>query len=123
MSVVTNVMLSFSIGEEDYEAGDGWGHPIVDEINKLLVNDHHGKLVNVARFAGGEKHMETDVYMGAFNIFDTKQFITYVNMMNWTEPEHVQVFVQEQEEYSFTEMKVYKGTGGDVSKIGDWGNQ
>lgn len=102
MSVVTNVILTFSILEDDYEAGDTYGHKCVDKINEWLPCE----LKNIGGHAGGNKELETDIYIGAFNYLDTEGLKACVFSQEWNEPKDVQLYVQEQQADTFTEYRI-----------------
>lgn len=92
MSVVTNVMIT------GLETGR-W----VDELNHWLDqrDDPPGNLLQVDQHCGGPKALETEVFLAAFNHFDTPAFIakcreTYAQHCMW--PEDVQLYIQQQEE-------------------------
>jgi hypothetical protein len=109
MSVVTNVILTFSIGEYEYTKGDSYRHYCVDEINKwLLENDTRAYrigLKNVWQYAGGDKNLETDIYTAAFNHLDIEAFKQCVFSQDWMEPESVQLYIKGQEDDVFTEYR------------------
>ena len=54
--------------------------------------------------SGGHKHLETPVYVAAFNDFRLEEFSAMLRKLPWKEPEHVQVFVQDQDADTFTVM-------------------
>ncbi len=106
MSVVTNVILTFGIGEKDIYTGNWYEHPIVmDVLNGWLaekpIRKHRG-FHEVDQHVGGEKAFETPIYAAAFNHFDLEEFLDYVEHMPWVEPECVQVMYQCQDEETFT---------------------
>lgn len=50
---------------------------------------------------GGNKFLETPLYIGAYNNFDILSFIDYLKLIDWEEIEKVQVIVQEQDDDTF----------------------
>lgn len=102
MSVVTNIILSFSIMENEIsDIEDSYTNMVL--INNWLRKHDHGAFGEDATIAsGGEKHLETPVYLAAFNFFDLDEFLAFLRTLPWEEPENVQVFVQGQEEEKFT---------------------
>jgi len=100
MSLVTNVVLSFSIGEEQKNEDT---FILVGAINDWLVSQHGQRFgVDADRVAGGSKHLETPLYIAAFNYLFIEDFLRFVFSLPWEEPENVQVFIQGQDEDRFT---------------------
>ena len=105
MSVVTNIILSFSIGEEEYADN---AYVLMKYVNEFLIANHHHPLGacldgwSKCACVGGEKNLETPVFVGAFNYFDSEDFVGFLKTLPWLEPECVQVFIQKQEEDIFT---------------------
>lgn len=101
MSYVTNVLLSFSI-MEDAEAR-------VAEVNENLAEHSQGqKLGDIwqSDVYGGSKYMEVPLYGAAFNYVEAARFIEAVRSASWKEPEHVRVYVCDQDDDAFTETKL-----------------
>ena len=72
----------------------------VHELNKSLKR--------VDQHAGGDKNMEVDVYMGAFNWLSTSELLEKFNSIEWKWPGHVQLMICEQDDDSFTVYKPMK---------------
>lgn len=99
MSLVTNCIFSFSIGEDEeaimkevnsyFEIKE---RPLISVEDKLLP---HG-------WYGGSKYLETPIYIGAFNFFSIEHFMSHIKELPWKEPENVQLIAQGQEEDYFT---------------------
>ena len=99
MSDVTNVILSFSINENEVTEGQ-YGNMV--KINEWLDNHGYGVFGQDADdVAGGNKHLETPLYVVAFNYFGSRAFADFVEFLNWNEPENVQLLIQEQNENKF----------------------
>lgn len=96
MSVVTNVILSTGL----VDTGP------VEEINEWLRSKGKGELKKVDRYAGGNKSMEVDVYLGAFNHLDTAAFQPLVKALHWAWKEEFLLICQtECDEYEITSFK------------------
>ena len=107
MSEVTNMILSFSIGEDESSS--------INEINLFSNNGRGFNIVsadfeeggnwvgkeNQNRWYGGSKHLETPLYIGAFNNLDIEAFIQLLKGIKWEEPDNVQVILKEQNSNKF----------------------
>ena len=97
MSTVTNVIFVTSVDEYEatqalqrissFQFGTYW-EPIKDEV------------------AGGNKNLECEVYIGAFNRFDEEKFVDELKMVKWKYPEELQVMVKRQDDDQFTTIFV-----------------
>lgn len=87
MSLVTNVLLSFS----GVERGDS---RIAEIAEWLLEHDQLPFKVVGDACVGGAKRLEAPVYAAAFNYFTVEDFLAYLRTVDWAEPENVQVFVR-----------------------------
>jgi hypothetical protein len=103
MSLVTNIILSFSIDEDSYESDEGDDiYALMVPINAWLTEHRYGAFGRDAdHISGGNKHLETPLYVAAFNLFSLNEFVDMLRTLPWHEPRSVQVFVQEQEEDKF----------------------
>lgn len=108
MSVVTNVILVYSIMED--QPDDSKLHPVLVELNKSLEPTGKDRLVHFHPFdfdgdrvSTGTKAMETNICLGGFNHLDLPNLIACVKAAPWKEPEHVQLFVMEDGDDIFTE--------------------
>lgn len=101
MSVVTNVLLSFDILENEAE--------VVDEINGWLSSHHQGYFKDLTEACGGSKAMEIPVYGAAFNYLDVKALLAFIRTLKFKEPQNVQLFVCQQEEEKFTLIQPFSG--------------
>ena len=100
MSFVTNLILSFSIREDEKSR--------VDELNLFQNNGRGFELVSVdfereinpesdRTWYGGSKFLETPLFIGAYNHLDIDGLIEHLKIVNWEYPEDVQLFLKEQE--------------------------
>ena len=113
MSEVTNLIISFSIGEDETSR--------INEVN-LFFNNGLGFKINSAdfeegsnwlgkenrkRWYGGTKMLETPLYVGAFNHLDLEGLIEHMKEIEWEEPENVQLIVklQEADKFEIIELK------------------
>lgn len=95
MSQVTNLILSFSVGEQE--------ELMIKEVNSFLS---FGKEINLVsmdfqknagyRWYGGTKFLEANLYVGAFNYFDLEGFISHLKKIKWEEPKMVQLILKEE---------------------------
>lgn len=101
MSIVTNVILTTMVGEE-LEHSDGpdtW--PRTDAINTWLANNGHPPLLHASDLWRGQKCMEAEVFIGAFNYLDAEALRDVVRAQDWDDPEAVQLFINQQEDLRF----------------------
>jgi len=112
MSNVTNVILSFSIIEEEYELQDFQHYKIMDKINQWLYDSKYGQFSKeLTEYAGGNKVTETPIYIAAFNHFNIDAFVEFIKTLNWEEPEDVQIFIQTQDEDRFLIIEPFNKDG------------
>lgn len=102
MSEVTNLIISFSIEEDEKSR--------INEVNTFFNNGRGFKIIsadfergtnwlgkeNRKRWYGGSKMLETPLYIGAFNHLDLEGLILHMKMIDWKEPENVQLILKEQ---------------------------
>lgn len=100
MSDVTNILLSFDICEEEDDPGDVMGetsdYTMLTQINAWLAPRYGAFGVDADWIAGGTKHLEAPLYIAAFNHFDLDAFCAFLRTLPWLYPQHVQLFVQEE---------------------------
>lgn len=107
MSKVTNLIISFSIVEDEKSR--------TSEINLFTNNDRGFKInsadfeevhdmekgINRTRWYGGSKILETPLYVGAYNHLDLDKLMEHLKSINWLMPECVQIIVKEQDSEKF----------------------
>lgn len=104
MSFVTNLMLSFSIGEDEKSR--------VDELNLFHNNGKGFELVSVdferelnpesdITWYGGSKFLETPLFVGAYNHLDIEGLMEHLKIVNWEYPQGVQLFLKEPDSDKF----------------------
>lgn len=103
MSVVTNVILTCSVDEEEaiqslaaklQAFSWGKGRPLRD--------------VTESDWIAGEKAVEASILIGAFNFFDQREFMTAVRTSPFKHPNQVQVFLRYQGDAEFQECHVLR---------------
>jgi hypothetical protein len=103
MSAVTNIMICSTFDDDKCEER-------MNIINTWLAKNHHTRLIN-AKYAkkmrvlppdtwGGEKNPEVDVILGAFDMFDSDTFISFLKTLDWETG--TDLFIMRQEEDRFT---------------------
>lgn len=98
MSVVTDVILMVPI--------DG-GRRVINDINTRIATatraPGHG-LIKVDRYAGGNKAVQADVYMGAFNYLTRQDVLAILAAAPWDASDRadVRVAIQEERDDAFT---------------------
>ena len=90
MSVVTNVILITGVNE-----------PAIGTVNAFLSMNEHSTLTQIDSYAGGGKAMECDVWAGAFNFFSIRSFIDCIHVVEWEDPEAVQLLLLKEGETKF----------------------
>jgi len=109
VSHVTNVILTFPLGEEQalavlnerlackgYERRV-WFRPFDSD------GTEDGELYN-RDVSTGTKRLETNVCLAAFNYLNIPDLVAEVRAAPWAEPEYVQLFVQDEHENRFTDL-------------------
>jgi len=95
MSVVTNLILN--LGHEDK----------IDEINEWLVERYgagFGEMIDHSkceRCVGGNRNMEPDIYIAAFNYFRLHEFIEFLVSIKWQDIGHIQLLSMDDEALHF----------------------
>ena len=99
MSPVMNVILTHGCGE--------FTQSVMCDVNNAISDRYETAFTRVpasdSEFVGGDKNMECDVYLAAFNYMPLEHLLAAVRGARWNSPEHVQVFVQDEDEDRFTE--------------------
>jgi hypothetical protein len=98
MSEVTNLIISFSVIEDEKSR--------IKDINsfynngrdfKIISADYQSqnKIINTKRWYGGSKKLETPLYIGAFNSLNTEELIAFMKNLDWEDPSNVQLITKE----------------------------
>lgn len=109
MSRVTNVILTWSIMEDDN---------VIGEINEVVrqANDRGQRFVSCKDpslpdgWYGGSKMLETNIAIAAFNYFGPSEVIDALTLVKWQEPENVRVMICDQDDLAFTMHELPKRT-------------
>ena len=105
MSIVDNCILSFNILEDDER---------ISEVNSFFISDIEKPFVSVdadflpIRWYGGNKFLETPLFIAAFNHFREADFVEHLKTINWREPEEVQLIIKRQYEDKFSIVEISK---------------
>ncbi len=97
MSKVANVIIKFAVR-------DFYG---LEAVNSFFDQDENG-FVSVGSeelprgWYGGDKMLEVNIGIGAFNYFDVDGFKRHLEKIEWQRPEQVQLFIQDQHEDLFS---------------------
>ena len=102
MSRVTNFILSFSVLENEKEKieeietfkNNGRGFKLTSADYEKASNPNH-------RWYAGSKMLETSLFIGAYNHLDLNGLINHLKIIDWEEPEIVQIIVKEEEDEKF----------------------
>jgi hypothetical protein len=98
MSVVTNVILKTSTGDQSR----------ISKLNELFRSG--GSFVSCSEeslprdWYAGSKILECQICPGAFNHLQLDQLVAAIRQVTWDDPRSVQLFVQEQEEERLREV-------------------
>jgi hypothetical protein len=57
---------------------------------------------------GGNKQLECDLFVGAFNHLDLNDFVSYLNGVQWSDNDEVQLIVCEQEDDGFRIIDIHR---------------
>ena len=107
MSIVTNLILTFSISEDEDSCMSEVNNYEYRGLKMNLVSvDFDKDIDNRKAWYGGTKFMETPIFLGAFNHLDIEDFKRYLRKVNWEFPELVQLIVKEQEDENFRIVKL-----------------
>ena len=111
MSEVTNVILHFSILEDDVDPD--WPQEdnfiLIRKINEWLIQEGYGKFTEV-KDNFNPKHLEAPIFAAAFNMFEPDKFIKFIKSLPWRCLECVQIFIQEQDDCKFTLIELKRQT-------------
>ena len=99
MNSITNVILITT--HNDGAKKDG-NQPNIYSLNEYLMNQGYlPALAKVDCHAGGNKPMESDVWIGAFDQFDIEAFKDVFESIEWENPEYLQLMIRGPRERQF----------------------
>jgi hypothetical protein len=102
MSVVTNLILSFSHLEYVEERIEDVNAFVYDDYQMNLVSIDYNKDIESQKvWYGGNKFFEGNVFIGAYNHLNTEAFINHLKKIPWEAPDLVQLIIKEQEDEKF----------------------
>jgi hypothetical protein len=102
MSNVTNLILHIGIAEDENQK--------IAEVNMFF--DDQRPLVSIKDeslpdgWYGGTKHLECNLYVGAFNYLNLERFVAHLKTIRWGEPEALQLIKEEGDDW-FSILNVY----------------
>lgn len=100
MSVVTTVVVIGQEADDDtYMQAFNFKYRDVAWANRM----HMGELDACAEYIGGSKCAESDIYVGAFNLFDHYGWLDHLETIKWSYPEHLVVIITSSD-LDFTEV-------------------
>ena len=77
----------------------------LNEINNWLKTNGHFPIKELkSEHIGGEKNMEADIFVGAFNYLSLSEFIMFLKVQNWERA--TDLFVKTEEADRFTKIKI-----------------
>lgn len=81
----------------------------IKEVNSFINNGNIFSLIDVNNSEVFPDAFPRFLYVGTYKNFNTKEFLMHlINKVNWEYPKYVQLFVQEEDDYT---MKVYSDAG------------
>lgn len=112
MSEVTNLILSFSVGENEIckraeielFSNNGRGFELTSA--DFEGEDNIFKVENPRRWYAGSKFLGTPVFIGAYNKLDLDGLVEHLKSLEWDEPENVQLIVQGEEDEKFRIIEI-----------------
>ena len=88
MSYVTNIMILGSLADSEIKT--------IEEILQETDSTSKYELKNVGNNSVGDKSLESEVYLLAFNYFNIKKFVNFFNKNIVRETDsHIQIFIKE----------------------------
>lgn len=119
MSVITNLILSFSSLENEAER--------LRDVNSFAYNDKGINFVSIdynkdreagTVWYGGNKFLSGNVFIAVYNHFDTADFVRHLYRILWKEPQLIQLFVKEEsdEKFNLVELVGYKDEKDDMRR-------
>lgn len=113
MSEVTNLILTFSNNEDEEQRIKEVNFYISDGSNINLISADYLRKTDILgrdnrkSWYGGTKFLDRPLYIGAINHLDLKDFISYLQEINWEEIEYVQLIVKQEldDKFKIIELK------------------
>jgi hypothetical protein len=105
MSIVTNIILTCSSGENTSEISSqlaGFTYNLNIPFNIVCVDDK--KLPK--GWYGGTKYIEGEIFIGAYNHLNLDEFVAFMKTVQWESPQNVRLFVKEQNDLTFKPVEL-----------------
>jgi hypothetical protein len=103
VSSVTNLILHMGILENKDQR--------IAEVNKYFLEKDTKPLISIEAPArgwyGGDKYLECNLYLGAFNYLYLGEFVAHLKSLSWEEPGSLQAIVKEQGDDNFRIIDVF----------------
>lgn len=101
MSTVTNIILTTGLSDRRaVEAiNRNYGHVVETQLVRVFSLSH-------MTCVGGNKELECCVHVSAVNNLNEKQLISLIEMITWSDPDEVQLFLKRQNDDKFEEVKL-----------------
>ena len=97
MSLVTNIILTVSAGEDD----------ATEILNKAWDTDGCCEWAE-AEYSAGCKNLECGVFLAGLNHLDLAEFVKAIESVAWKYPRSVQLFVMEENDERFREVGLWE---------------
>ena len=103
MSMVTNILLSFSLIEVDVTTTGRDDYASCTPLNALqrFLDDQPLQQID---YMSGKKCLEAELWVAAVNYLNTEEFIEGVRSAPWRVPDSVQLFIKEQDDEIFHQV-------------------
>ncbi len=105
MSHVTDIILVINLDDDTIPGYDELGPSEVRELNKWLTQSN-GYPSELKRFdkqkAGGNKVLQCDLYLAAFNSLDYEGFQKAFHSIAWYDEDGIQLMLKDEHEDRFT---------------------
>lgn len=97
MSCVTNLIVTWHISEnrDQLKLINTYFYDTNESIRLGLLH------INGSNCFGGDKNLEHNIAIGAFNYLNLDLFIQYLKTLSWNRPESVRLHICEQEDEGF----------------------
>ena len=101
MANYTSIMLYVSGFENETER--------ITEVNNYVDDGNKFSLIDVNNFENFPDAFPRSLYVGTYKNFNTEVFLSFLSeKVNWEYPQYVQLFIQEEADYT---LKVYTDAG------------
>lgn len=106
MSVVTNIILTFSSGESEQQIIAKLAeHKYNGNMPFLMVSVNDEKLPK--NWYGGTKNLEANILIGAYNHLDLQPLLIALQKIKWENPQDVVLMVKEENDTKFKIVDIW----------------